>query len=274
MKKVSLSLLLIGTFMAFVIIAISRSFGAGTVPPTSYAQPLPEELAGDTTLHHIEVKIKQAFVQCMVGGQDSPLTDLMATLEAKSDQYPHNLLHYWQSYLQYYHCIYFLNVSDEKQAKATIQEAIDRLDQMKDKNAEDYALLAMTQSMSIQFKSPMRAPFISNQVKKNAGLALASDSTNIRAHYVLASNDFYTPKQYGGGQIAEAHLLKAIQYPTQPIPNPMLPAWGQEESHEMLVQYYIREERWDAAKSAFQTAIAAYPDNYMLAQMSTKLVGK
>ena len=116
--------------------------------------------------------------------------------------------------------------------------------------------------------------FISSSIKKNLKKAIAIDSTNLRAYYVYASNDFHTPEKYGGGKEAEKYLLKAISLPSQKIKNDYLPSWGKEESYEMLIKLYIKKEKWDLAKKYFQEGIAAYPESYTINQLASKLVDK
>ena len=100
------------------------------------------------------------------------------------------------------------------------------------------------------------------------------DSTNLRGYYVFASNDFYTPEKYGGGQDAEKYLIKAISLPDQKIKNDYLPSWGKEESYEMLIKLYIKKEKWVLAKKYFQEGNKEYPESYTINQLASKLVGK
>jgi tetratricopeptide (TPR) repeat protein len=116
--------------------------------------------------------------------------------------------------------------------------------------------------------------FISVDVKKNVDSAISLDSTNLRAWYVSASNDFHTPELYGGGKKAEKYLQKAISLPAQEIINSYLPSWGKEESYEMLIKLYIQKENWDMAKKYFQEGATAFPESYVINQLASKLVGK
>jgi hypothetical protein len=116
--------------------------------------------------------------------------------------------------------------------------------------------------------------YISEDVNKNVNSAVSLDSTNLRAWYVSASNDFYTPEQYGGGKKAEKYLLKAISLPAQKIKNGYLPSWGKEESYVMLITLYVQNEKWDLAKKYYQEGIAAFPKSYQFNQLASKLAGK
>ncbi len=232
-----------------------------------------EQVKADTLLAGIQSKIYNAFVQSLMSKDNKALLELSRSLEALYEEQNQNLILYWRAYLQFYSSIYYLKQGDEKTAEKEIDKGIEWLKNMKNKNSEDYALLAMLQSFSIQFKG-MRAMFISGDVKKNAKTALAMDSTNLRAYYVYASNDFYTPEKYGGGKEAEEYLLKAISLPAQKIKNDFLPSWGKEEAYEMLIKLYIKREKWDLAKKYFQEGIGEFPDSYTINQLAAQLVGK
>ena len=227
----------------------------------------------DSLLLGIQEKIYNAFVQSLMSKDNKTLSELSLKLEELNKMKKQNLILYWRSYLQFYSSIYYLKKGDNEMAENEIDKGIDWLKEMKKKNSEDYALLAMLQGFGIQFKG-MKAMFISGNIKKNAKQAIALDSTNLRAFYVYANNDFHTPEKYGGGKEAEKYLLKAVALPAQKIKNEYLPSWGKEESYEKLIQLYIKKEKWDLAKKYFQEGIATYPESYSINQLASKLVGK
>lgn len=232
-----------------------------------------EELRSDTLLVGIQKRIYNSFVQSLMSKDHNSLSILSGELEELNKVKKQNIILYWRSYLQFYLSIYHLENGDKKRSVQEIDKGIDWLNEMKKKNSEDHALLAMLQSFGIQFKG-MKAMFISGTIKKNAKRAIATDSTNLRAYYVYASNDFHTPEKYGGGKETEEYLLKAISLPAQKMKNDYLPSWGKEESYEMLIKLYIKKEKWDLAKKYFQEAIKEYPDSYSINQLASKLVGK
>ncbi len=227
----------------------------------------------DTLLVNIQHKIYDAFVEGLMSQNDAGLTKLGKKLEILYNEKNQKLILYWRSYLQYYSSIYYLKKGDKKKAEQEIGKGINWMKEMKNKNSEDYALLSLLQGFGIQFKG-MEAVFISSEIKKNARTAMAIDSSNLRAYYAYASNDFYTPKKYGGGKEAEKYLLKAISLPAQKIKNVYLPSWGKKESFEMLIKLYIKQGEWDLAKKYFQEGIKKYPNSYEIKQLASKLVGK
>ncbi|MCF6240940.1 MAG: hypothetical protein L3J74_06290 [Bacteroidales bacterium] len=227
----------------------------------------------DTLLANIQSKIYNAFVQSLMSKNDTALLKLSLDLEKLHKTHKQNLISYWRSYLQFYLSIYYLKYGDKKAAEKEIDKGTEWMDALENKNSEDYALLSMLQGFRIQFKR-MRAMFIANDMKENAKTALSLDTSNIRAYYVYASNDFHTPAKYGGGKEAEQYLLKAISLPTQKVKNEYLPSWGKEEAYELLVKLYIKKESWELAKKYFQDGIKQFPDSYLLNKLASQLVGK
>jgi len=232
-----------------------------------------ETMQSDTLLANIQAKITHAFVQDMLAKNNDELNQLKKELAQLYKTKNQNLILYWQSYLQFFSSIYYVKSGNKKTAEKEIDTGIDWMNSMVHKNSEDYALLAMLEGFSIQFKG-MKAMFIGPRAQKNVKTSIAIDSTNLRAYYVYASNDFYTPEKYGGGKEAETYLLKAISLPVQNIKNNYLPSWGKEEAYELLIKLYIKQEKWELAKKYFQQGIKEFPESYTLNQLAAKLVGK
>lgn len=230
--------------------------------------------AQEPDLEHIQRKIYQAFVHQIVNNDNSQLKSIEQSLQDQYEKNENNLILYWRSYLNFYQAIAYLQQEDKDKAEKVIDQAVEWLDEMPKKNSEDYALLAMVQSFSIQFKAGIKAPFISKKVKKNAQLAMKMDAQNLRAYYVYGSSDYYTPEQYGGGKEVEEYLKKAISLPDQTIENTYLPSWGKEDAYLLLIKFYMRKEQWDDAKQYFKEANQAYPNSYQINQLAAKLIDK
>lgn len=222
-------------------------------------------------LKGIQGKIFDAFVQTNIQNTPDALIDIREKLKKLSDANPNNLITYWQSYAQYYLSIFYMTQKNNDQSEEEIDLAVDLLDDMKGKNAEDYALLALAQSFSIQFKG-FKAMFISSAIKKNGKRAMAMEPKNLRAYYVLGSSDFYTPEKYGGGEEAESRLLKAISLPEQLNVNPYLPSWGKAESYELLVKHYLKIDEKSKAKTYCKEGLGLFPNNYGLGKLAVELL--
>lgn len=271
------NLLIISLFLVACQSPISEQTAEnGTEKPASYVQQIAliQDVADQNLLNGIEQKIFQSFVSSITTQKDEQLQSLKKELATLQKQRNQNIIAYWQGYLAYYHAIFALQTGKKDLAETYTDEGIELLDNLKNKNSEDYAMLALLQSFSTQFKSGFKAPFISSTVKGNTEKAMALDKDNLRAYYVYANSDFYTPEQYGGGKEAEQYLLKAIALQPQKVPNAMLPSWGKEEAYEMLIKFYIRKEKWEQAKKYFQEASTNYPNNYNISKLAAKLIGK
>jgi hypothetical protein len=232
-----------------------------------------ENVQSDSLLVDIQSKIYNAFVKDRISQTNDALNELSIQLENLYKAKNQNLILYWRSYLKFYSSINYLAKGDNKSAENEINKGIKLIESIEKKYSEDYTLLAMLQSFSIQFNTS-NAMYISEDVNKNVNSAVSLDSTNLRAWYVSASNDFYTPEQYGGGKKAEKYLLKAISLPAQKIKNGYLPSWGKEESYVMLITLYVQNEKWDLAKKYYQEGIAAFPKSYQFNQLASKFAGK
>ncbi|MDP5169366.1 MAG: hypothetical protein NWR72_03920 [Bacteroidia bacterium] len=274
MKRISFATILLA-LVFFVGLQIQATMAIDYLPDgIPYTESSMANLDDDPLLLNIQQKIDQAFTQAMMVGNSSTLDKIHEQLTAAYRSNPHNLIIYWQSYLGYYKSIFHLQNSDKKAAEKVVNQSVDMLEDMENPNAEDLALLALTKSFGIQFQSMMMAPITSGKVKRYAEKALEMDSTNLRAWYVLASNDFYTPEQYGGMTKAEGYLLTAIKLPAQQVSNPYLPSWGKDMCFEMLVSYYLKKNQMDKAQQYYDQAIALYPTNYQLLQLGTQISGQ
>lgn len=226
----------------------------------------------DTLLNNIQQKVMDAFVQAKISQSDKNLVSLEQGLLKQNINNKNSIIIYWYSYTCYYHSILLMIEKDNKSSEKILDEGIEQLNNVTHKNSEHLALLALMESFSIQYASGIEVPFISKRVKQNAEKALQLDSINLRAYYVLGSNDFYTPEQYGGGKKAEGYLLKAIKLNDQSVTNPYLPSWGKNTAYEMLIRLYINHKQFTEAKKYYQEAIALFPDDYMINKLANELI--
>jgi tetratricopeptide (TPR) repeat protein len=161
---------------------------------------------------------------------------------------------------------------ENKSSEKILDEGIMQLENVSNLNSEHLALLALMESLSIQYASGIEIPSIFKRVKQNAEKALQLDSLNLRAYFVLGSNDFYAPEQYGGGKKATSYFTKAIKLNDQPVVNPYLPSWGKNSAYEMLIRLYINHKQFAEAKKYYQEAITLYPDDCMIIKLSKELL--
>lgn len=258
------------SFLMVSFLGNAKVISCNEIPAVTVDQD--KEVVEDLLLN-IQVKIKKAFVQGLLTESINPMAVLSCKLEKFNKIKKQNLVLYWRSYMQFYRSIFYLKQNKRNLAEDEVDMGISWLKEMKNKNSEDYALLSMLQGYSLQFKG-FRVMFLSKNVKKSANLAISLDESNLRAYYVYASNDFYTPKKYGGGKETEKFLLKALSMKDQANLNNYLPSWGREDAYEMLIKFYIASEKWDLAKKYCKEAISKFPKSYVISILSTELVDK
>lgn len=220
-------------------------------------------------IENIQEGIYNAFIQSVRSKTSIALDSIDTKLEVVQSKKKQNIITYWQSYLHYYTSIYYLKSGDKKYASKVIEKGIKAINEMKGKDSEDYALLSLMRSFSIQFKGD-DATIAAREMKQYAEKAIALDSTNLRAQLVFASYDFNTPEVYGGKQKTEKHLLIAISLPSQKIDSIYLPSWGKEEAYELLVIYYLDQNNIPKAKKYYLEGIQAYPQSFSLKQLSNQ----
>lgn len=225
----------------------------------------------DSTFNRIQDKIYGAFIASFGQRKPDPIDEIISQIKNSKAKVA-NLSEYWIAYAQYYRSIHFIKFGKKDECEKAVREGIAILDDKKNKNAEDLALLALLQSFSIQFESGINAGIVSNRAKANAAKAIELDPSNLRAHYVSGSLDYYTPAQYGGGKKVEGFLRKAVKLPDQKTKNPYLPSWGKEEAYSMLIEHLLNENNKTEAMAFYKEGIKLFPESYQLGELAKKLI--
>lgn len=234
----------------------------------SYGQT--DNANADSLLSDIQDNIYNAFVLSIDSSSPKPLDSIIKPLEDYNTKAKQPLVCYWIGYAYYYRVIYCMQVDDPKGYNESAKNGIAILESIKRKSSDDYALLSRIQGLAMRYAG-MKAVLLSRTMNKNADKALELDPNNIRANFVIANNDYFTPKMYGGGKKAEKYFLKAISLPEKNVNNKYLPTWGKDESYEYLIRFYMDNDRIDDAKKYAKIAIEKYPNSYMIQQLYTKL---
>lgn len=245
--------------LALFLISFSLTRGYGS-----------EVLAGDTLLNHIQKKVNTAFQKCF---QNKNTNELIA-IEKKLSGMKEPIAQYWNAYTLFYESLYHIKIGNKRASFAKIDQGIKVLEGIKNKGSEEYALLAYMQGFSIQFTSGMQAGIISSKVNENMEKALELDKENLRAWYIRASNNYYTPKAFGGGKLVEESLTKAIALEEKNINNPYRPTWGKDMAYGLLVSFYVDNKRMTEAKKTLEAGLKLYPQDYKLREHEKSLSGK
>ncbi len=228
-----------------------------------------KSVQNDTLLDNIQQKVKKAMYSSFATKNAEPLNNLEKSLENDKTANA-NLKKYWISYINYYKTIVYMQLKNDDLAEKSDTKGIDVLESIKDKNADDYALLVLLKNLSYKFVAPMEMQKISVEIESLLRKGLKVDNENIRLYYAQAETDFYKPKQYGGGKVVEKALKKAIELPEKNTENSQLPTWGKEESYTMIIAYYLRENQKEKAKTYYDKAIKIFPNNYRIKGYQSK----
>ena len=220
---------------------------------------------------NIQDRIMTAFTNSFVVQNNSELVALLDEMAISYGNSKNCMFLYWQGYAYYYNSIIQLKSSDRKSANEELNKGIKTLESIETKNSEDYALLSMLYSFSCQFLSFPEIIHASEHAAKYIDKALKLDENNLRAYYVLANNDYYTPEVYGGGVKVEQSLLKALSLPIQSANNSYSPSWGRQECFELITNFYLRKGIKEKARKYIEQGLAEYPDSYTLQYNKTKL---
>ncbi|GIM52430.1 hypothetical protein CAPN004_14600 [Capnocytophaga cynodegmi] len=198
------------------------------------------------TLNGIQQKIEKSLGEAFATKNGLPLEKLEKQLSENKENNQWNL--YWKSYLHLYQTIFYLKTDNKEKASEYNQKSIDILQDKKNKNAEDYALLANNLSLSFVFmKNQMEAMQIDAEIRESLQKGFRLQKENPRLHYVEGNYDTHIPKQYGGGKKAETSLLKAISLPEPNQNSEHLPTWGKKEAYQSLLKWYSSDNQKEKA---------------------------
>lgn len=221
------------------------------------------ETERDTILNNIQEKITVASYDGFAKRNTQKLDEVESFLE-KSKVENIELKNYWIAYVNYYKTIIAMLLKNKDLGAESNRKGIELLESNKNKNSDDYALLVLLKGMSYSFVSGMEAPGISKSIKTLIEKGIKSDDTNFRIYYAQGSVDFYTPKEFGGGTKTESALLKAINLPEKNKGYSQLPTWGKEESYDLIIRFYLRENLKEKAKTYFDEAKQLFPNSYII----------
>ena len=177
-------------------------------------------------------------------------------------------LNYWKAFAAYRLAQYHFS-DDKSLAKPHVEKAIAILESITVKSSDEHMLLGSLLSLSINF-NPGMAAVLSQKARSHFTTAIELDKKNPRAYYGLARNDYYRPKQYGGGTLVEENLLKALGLPFQSSVNHLMPSWGKKESYILLITHYLDEGRRDDAILFHKRAMKEFPDNKELKNIQSR----
>ncbi len=221
-----------------------------------------------SVLNDIQQQIDTAFYRSVKSGRLSDLTALERSLSADTNP----LSVYWQAYAKYYEAAYYLTKNDKEISEKVINEGISLLNDKRDKTSDDYALLAIMQTFSMQFMTnAIKMKFRSNTILKNIDRAIQDDDSNVRAYLAGGVTDYYTPAEYGGRKKVEGYLKRAVSLNSRRVAGAEQPTWGKELAYQLLINFYLDKKEDDKAEHYMEEALRLYPSDYGLNQLQREI---
>jgi tetratricopeptide (TPR) repeat protein len=220
-----------------------------------------------TILSNAQKQIDFAFLESFREGDVLPLQreeDLLNKISIKNSETITHYKNYWISYVKYKKALYYFRFNKKKKSEEEVANSIKLLESIENKNSEIFSLLSLQQSFYFQFIPKQEFIIYLNKITENLEKAIVLNSKNLRAYYVNANYDFYTPEEYGGGKKTEKMLLNAVSLNDKSENSSFAPSWGKQLSFDLLIQHYLKKEELEKAKKYYQQAIKIYPFSSIL----------
>jgi hypothetical protein len=248
--------------------AVSSAAGARPSAEAAPAQNRQDPAACAQKLPDIELCIANAARTAMRDRDVGALSAVAAQLRARvaSDKGP--ALHYrsyWLAYADFLTARVAIAKKQTDQARAAALEADTLLDRLEQKDQETYALQNLV--VLVQFPLSTQSDMGRLIAKLSELHGKLGDAASVRALYARAQADFYTPKEYGGGQLAEKLLRQALAAPEEPH-HPLKPGWGRDDCAALLVRIVKASGRAAEARSLYAQWQRRYPDSLALGQLT------
>ena len=173
------------------------------------------------------------------------------------------------SYRTYYKSVSAYKESDMENSQKNVEQAMNYLEEIGNKDSEYYSLLAYEQVFYFQFVKRQDMFIFMDKLSKSLKLAMELGASNPRAFFVNGYYDYYTPKEYGGKKKTEELLLKAINLNNSP--RPFAPTWGVADSYSLLIQYYLENGDKAKANAMFLQAIKLFPTSQDILRLKKQL---
>ena len=225
------------------------------------AQPLPPNADRDRWAD----SARRAIEAATTSGDPRRIAAARAVVERALAAFPDDpLLVHYRGYALWREASVTLGTSEPRTARPLLQEAERTLDRSAKR-------LPMAETLALQASSVGQLIGTSRNPLDGMRLGPKSSSLMDRAEQMAPRNPrvwllkgigaLYTPGMFGGGlDRAEAHLQRAIELFAADAPQPPLPAWGRAEAHAYLGQVHAKRGRRDAARAAYEQALALQPD--------------
>ena len=220
-------------------------------------------------------RVQEKIDSCFIASFNTPKAyddlerNLMAGYKTEKSSNIKSYYLYWLSYLTYYKSVSAFKEADLEKSQKYVEQAMNYLEKIGNKDSEYYSLLAYEQVFYFQFVKRQDMFIFMDKMSKSLKLAMELGASNPRAYFVNGYYDYYTPKEYGGKKKTEKLLLQAIKQTNSP--RPFGPTWGVVDSYSLLIQYYLENGDKAKANAMFQQAIKLFPASQDILRLKKQL---
>ena len=169
-------------------------------------------------------RVQEKIDSCFIASFNAPNAyadlerNLMVGYKAEKSGNIKSYYLYWLSYLTYYKSVSAFKEADLEKSQKYVEQAMNYLEKIGNKDSEYYSLLAYEQVFYFQFVKRQDMFLFMDKMSKSLKLAMELGASNPRAFFVNGYYDYYTPKEYGGKKKTEKLLLQAIKQKNLPRP--------------------------------------------------------
>ena len=242
--------------LLFTLVACGSS--VPTVPASSTA-PAVGPAATDSLLRQTKTHIHEATNK---GSIDSLKQARAWAKQATGGE--HGALAHYYAALADFRMVNQLPEDDEDRREQVMEDAISHLKRATEIDStmtDAWALLSgcYGQMMSM---NPMQGMSLGPKSNEAMEAAKEHGPDNPRVWIIDGTSDFYTPSMFGGDkEQALKKFKKAARLAEQEsIDDPLMPSWGHAEAHAWIGIAHMNAERYDEARTAFETALDINPD--------------
>jgi tetratricopeptide (TPR) repeat protein len=174
------------------------------------------------------------------------------------------LAHYYAA-LADFRMVNQLPEDDEDRREQVMEDAISHLKRATEIDstmADAWALLSgcYGQMMSM---NPMQGMSLGPKSNEAMEKAKEHGPNNPRVWIIDGTSDFYTPGMFGGDKERALKKFKkaARLAKRESVEDPLMPSWGHAEAHTWIGIAHMNAERYDQARTAFETVLNINPDH-------------
>jgi tetratricopeptide (TPR) repeat protein len=216
--------------------------------------------ATDSLLRRIKTHIRAATDR---GSVDS-LKQARAWAKQATGGSEHQALAHYYAALADYRIVNRLPEDAEDRREQVLEDAIRHLKRATEINstmADAWALLAGCYGRMMGM-NPMRSMSLGPKSNEAMEKAKEHDPDNPRVWIIDGMSDFHTPSMFGGDkERALKKFEKAARLAEQAsVDDPLMPSWGHAEAHTWIGIAHMEVERYERARTAFETALDLNPD--------------